>query len=259
MTKWRGLYFLTTTVVLAFAYAWFFGYQTLLMDGAWLLVWKAPVVRITPAQILNSAVAPGPGTKLSYFGYKFEVPWDDVDGGMGRVNPGKSAKIVCRSGLTLVLLNGPPHEFANTMLSSLQVQRGNLEQSFGAAFQSDYEVHRLIWEASPTNITPFVARQEAVREMLLLTIKAISAPRGAENGVFAVTTPDFKGFQFGRPQNSSNMVDVELFSDNGSLDFIFLQKLGGPTVLTQGDMNRVLRTLQKDSDSAGNNGSSKTR
>lgn len=57
---------------------------------------------------------------------------------------------------------------------------------------------------------------------------------------------EFRGFQYGRPPNASNL-NVELFADSGSLDFIFGQKANGPTVISQADINRILQTLHKAS------------
>jgi hypothetical protein len=80
---------------------------------------------------------------------------------------------------------------------------------------------------------------------MLLIIKAISLPSGADSGIFAVTAGDYHGFQFGLPQSSPRGVDVQLYSDNASLGFIFGRKLNGPVFITQSDINRVLQTIHK--------------
>ncbi len=60
-----------------------------------------------------------------------------------------------------------------------------------------------------------------------------------------VRAGEFSGFQFGRPANQSGELSVRLFSDSSSLNFIFNQKAAGPAVISQSDINRILRTLQK--------------
>jgi hypothetical protein len=41
---------------------------------------KAPAVAsIVPTELNDKSVSQAPGTKLSYFGYEFEVPWSDFD------------------------------------------------------------------------------------------------------------------------------------------------------------------------------------
>ena len=79
---------------------------------------------------------------------------------------------------------------------------------------------------------------------MLLVMKGISAPRGADSGIFAVQTGEFRGFQYGSAGDPTGF-SVELFADSGSLDFIFGQKANGPTVISQSDINRILSTLKK--------------
>ncbi len=41
---------------------------------------KAPAVaRIVPTELKDQTVSQAPGSRLSYFGYEFEVPWNDID------------------------------------------------------------------------------------------------------------------------------------------------------------------------------------
>jgi hypothetical protein len=250
-------YRIAAFAILAFAYLWLFGSQTLFMAKEWMLTFLAPVTRITPTEIKDSSISQSSGTQLCYLGYQFQVPWDDVDPSKGVVHPGRSASVTFRSEHSLVMMSGPPHEFVDTLLTSTEL-RAKFERLFGPALHSDYEFHRLIWEATPAK-SPFVPKLEAARELILLTLKSISAPRGAETGIFAVRTREFKGFQFGSPQKSPGSVDVELFSDTGSLDFIFLQKIGGPVMLTQSDINRVLSTLREAPHTAASTGSAKSQ
>jgi len=42
-------------------------------------------------------------------------------------------------------------------------------------------------------------------------------------------------------------VSVRLFSDSSSLNFILNQKPGGPVVISQPEINRILQTLHKAS------------
>src|SRR5439155_1410472 len=61
------------------AYLWFFGFQTLIVLEARYLTRKTPAVSMAPAQLADFSISRWPGRKLSYFGYEFEVPWNDVD------------------------------------------------------------------------------------------------------------------------------------------------------------------------------------
>jgi len=115
----------------------------------------------------------------------------------------------------------------------------------GEALASDYNFQRLMLDATPDTITPFVSRKKAVCQELLLVVKGLSAPRGADSGSFLVSSGEFKGFQFGRPSKALNGFSVELYSTTDSLDFIFAPKRNGPTAISQADVNRIIETLHR--------------
>jgi hypothetical protein len=78
--KWaRILIGLFVVVLVCVAYLWFFGFQTLIVLEARYLARKTPAVSMAPAQLADFSISRSPGRKLSYFGYEFEVPWNDVD------------------------------------------------------------------------------------------------------------------------------------------------------------------------------------
>jgi|ERR1700722_1429327 len=80
------------------AYLWFFGVQTFFIWETRRVARKEPIVWITPVQLLDSSKSQAPGKQLSYFGYVFEVPWDDIDQERTRVIGTNKAIIVFRSG-----------------------------------------------------------------------------------------------------------------------------------------------------------------
>jgi hypothetical protein len=76
-------------------------------------------------------------------------------------------------------------------------------------------------------------------------MKATTLPLGAESGVFSLSTNEFKGFQYGSPQNPPKHLSVELFKSDGHVDILFGQKLNGPTTISQADVNRVVQSVRK--------------
>ena len=245
MSKWMRVWVgLGITVLVCGIYLWFFGVQTFFALDARNIARKTPVVRNVLIELPDLSISQAPGKKLSYFGYEFEVPWTDIDEAKSRVVGGNKAIIAFRSGNVLSVWSGPPHELVNMVLASGRIDRETFRQIYGdEALQSDYAFHRIMLNATPERITPFVSKKQAVAEEMLVLMKAISAPRGADSGIFAVTAGDFKGFQYGRPLSAPRGFSVELYSDSGSLDFIFAPKLNGPTVISQPDVNRILQTL----------------
>jgi hypothetical protein len=239
---------LTSVAVAGGLYLWFLGVQTFCAVEGWNIGRRTPVVKIVPVALTDLSVSNAPGTKLSYFGYQFEVPWDDVDETKTKVIGGDKAIIAFRSGNVLSLWLGSPHDLVNTVLSSSDINRNAFRQFYGdEALESDYVFHRLMLDAAPSEISPFGSKKDAVTEEMLILMKAISVPRGAESGIFEVTAGDFRGFQFGRPQDPDGHLSVDLYSAAASLDFIFGQKIGGPAVISQPDVNRILSTLHKES------------
>lgn len=213
---------LSSVTVVGGLYFWFLGVQTFCTLEAWNIGWKTPVVKNVPVELSDLSVSQAEGTKLSYFGYEFQVPWNDIDEAKTRVIGGNKAIIAFRSGNVLSVWIGSPHDLVNTVLSSGRIDRNAFRQIYGdEALQSDYLFHRIMLEATPHKITPFVSKKQAISEAMLIVMKAISAPRGAESGIFEVSVGGFKGFQFGRPQSAHGGFSVELYSDTASLDLIF--------------------------------------
>src|SRR5579863_9482415 len=76
-----------------------------------------PVARIVPTELKDHSVSQAPGTKLSYLGYEFEVPWNDLDEAKTvlypKDKPQKTRVVLAfQSGLRLMVTAVPPREFA---------------------------------------------------------------------------------------------------------------------------------------------------
>jgi hypothetical protein len=250
MPKWaRILIALFVVLLLSFAYLWFFGFQTLILLEARYLTRKAPAVIMAPAQLADLSISRSPGRKLSYFGYEFEVPWNDVDESKsGLIPDSNKAMIVFQSGNSLSVWHGSPRAFLNTVLSNDKIDQNTLRRIVGdEALQSDYALYRTILQMTPDKMTPFESQRDAANQALLLLVKGICMPTGGDSGVLSVNAGEFSGFQFGRPQNPSGQVSARLFSDSSSLNFIFNQRPGGLVVISQHDINRILQTLRSSS------------
>jgi hypothetical protein len=245
-TKVRILIALFVLLLLSAIFLWFFGFQTGIVLGARYLARKKPVVSRAPAQLTELSISRSPGRKLSYFGYEFEVPWSDMDDSKTKMMGDNKELIAFQSGNSLSIWHGSPRAFVNSVLSNDKIDPSTLRRMYGdEALSSDSALYRTLLETTPERITPFMSRQDAVSRAFLLIVKATILPRGSESGVFALTAGEFSGFQFGRPQNQSGEVSVRLFSDSSSFNFIFYQKPGGPNVISQPDINRILQTLRR--------------
>lgn len=225
-------------------YLWLFGDQTFLAFEACAMARTLPFVKEIPVELSDSSVSRAPGRKLSYFGYEFEIPWDDVDDSKCRIVGGNKAIIAFLSGNALSVWAS--HESVNGAISGTGIHWQTFQQLYGgAALQSQYTFHHMMLEMTPDKITPFMSKRQAEGDFGLLMMKGFSSSSGAGSGIYFVKAGDFRGFQFGRPQSSPGSVSIELYSESTSLDFIFGQKANGSTVISQADINRILVTLKK--------------
>lgn len=68
-----------------------------------------------------------------------------------------------------------------------------------------------------------------------------------DTGLFSIRVNGWRGFQFGDPAKRPFRVTDELYDDDGGVDFIFLHKPGANGAISQGQINRVLTSLRRDS------------
>jgi hypothetical protein len=111
------------------------------------------------------------------------------------------------------------------------------------AFESDYGFMSRMLQVTPREITPFVSQRQAVAGEMLLLIKAISMPK-ADSGIFSIRTPGFQGFQFENPESRPFKITDELYSADGGIDIMFLQKVDGSVpAISQSEINRVIQSI----------------
>jgi hypothetical protein len=247
MTKRQRRLVLWANVLLVAGFSvWHFGVATLFVVETRYVGWKFPAVQKTPVELTDLSISQVPGRKLSYFGYEFEVPWDDLDQGKMK-QVGKGQLIAFRSGNALLFSKAAPKEFVQTFLSTTKVGPDKVRSLWGEeALRSDYSLHLLILEATPGEVSLFTRREDAVRSSMLILFKGIMTPRGGESGIFRVRTDRFQGFQYGDPQARPKLLNVDIFADDGGLSFAFAQKGQGLSpAITQAEINRVIQTVRR--------------
>jgi hypothetical protein len=247
MSKWmRILIGLGIVVVACGAYLWFFGVQTFYIWETRSVARKEPVVWTTPVELFDSSISQAPGKRLSYFGYEFEIPWDDVDQQKSKVIGTDKAIIVFRSGNVISFWIAPPNGLISNLLGNGKIDRESLGQLLGdEAAQSDYAFERAILESTPDKFSLLIPRRQAIQQGVLFSMKATALRPGTESGVFFISTKEFKGFQYGRPQNPPKRLSVELFKSDGHVDILFGQRFNGSTTISQADVNRVVQSVHK--------------
>jgi hypothetical protein len=215
---------------------------------------KAPAVAsVVPVDLKNKSISAAPGRTLSYFGYEFEVPWSDLEENKIALYPKDKtektkADLRFRSGLRLIVRAAHPREWVNDLPKDISVSARDLEAVFGnETMKSDYQFMKTLYEFTPQNMNHWATVQRGVtKEEFLLLIKSISLPKAAETGIFNVQNQDYKGFQLGDPRLRQAKILVDLYSEAGGIEIVFLQEdylnFSG---VTQPEINRIVQSLRK--------------
>jgi hypothetical protein len=246
MSRWkRTLLALAITFIFAGVYCWLFGFQTMSALVVGYEYRKLPEAARTPTALADVAISSVPHKQVTYFGYEFELPWDDVaepkDKTTGQIHVG-----AFRSGNAFCFSTFPPKRFVNKVMKTTKLDLQGLRRLYGdAAFESDYGFHKIMLQMTPSEITPFVSRRQDAAGAMLLLFKVISMPK-AESGIFSIQTPNFQGFQFEGPQNRPPRITAELYSNDGGIDVLFLQRAGGSAAsISQAEINRLMQSIHK--------------
>jgi hypothetical protein len=212
---------------------------------------KAPAVtRVTPEALQDLSISPAPGQQLSYFGYQFEIPWNDIDEAQTKLYPhDKPTRVVLNfSGLRLMVTNLPAGEWIRGMSSEFHLTPGQFEAIFGKkATQSDYSFNKTLYEFTPDTMDVWSLSWAAHnRENMLLLIKSIALSRSANSGIFAIENKSLKGFQQGNPKASPNGLIFALYSDTDGTEFVLSEKnYKSPERVSQVEINRIVQSLHR--------------
>ena len=197
----------------------------------------------------DQTISQAPGSRLSYFGYEFEVPWNDIDETLTKLYPKDQPSrvvLVFRSGLRLMITALPPRELINGISGELKTFPQNMESTFGhEAMKSDYNLVKILYEFTPDAMHHWnVSSRIFSREAMLLILKSLAPAKCAETGIFKVQNQNFEGFQQGNAENREHGVVVDLYSDDGSVELIFTEKnYTASAGVTKPEINRIILSL----------------
>lgn len=242
-----------TTVVITLAVIAFLVFWVAPVALSFDAVRKAsPVTRVVPTDLKDLSVSQIPGTKVSYVGYEFETPWNDLDESQTRSVPKDHPEMVSlafRSGLHLIVGAVPPRALPNGFVREWKLSPHNLESVFAAAAaESDYDFHKHLYEFTPDKMHLWALFPSLhYREQFLLDVKeVVLAGSSADTGIFNVQNQNWRGFQLGDPKAHPLRIAVHLYSDKGSVELTFAGKDGrGPVAVTQPEINRIVESFRK--------------
>ncbi len=234
-----------SVLVVGVIYLSLFGIQTGLALMARYQYRRVPEVALTPIALTDSSVSDTQHKKITHMGYEIELPWDDVDEQKSKI-AGPICLTAFHSGNAFWFSKFPPKEFVNLVTKTPRLNPQNLRQAFGDdAFQSDYGFMSKMLQATPKGIRPLGSRQEAIAGSMMLVIKALSMPK-TESGIFSFKVKGLQGFQYGNPQSRPYRIEDQLFGNDGGIELIFYQKVGGSeTSISQAEINRVIQSIHR--------------
>ncbi|HWW14911.1 MAG TPA: hypothetical protein VN310_09655 [Candidatus Dormibacteraeota bacterium] len=212
-----------------------------------------PVARVVPTDLKDHSVSQAPGTKLSYFGYEFEVPWSDLDEAKTahypKDKPEKTRVVLSfRSGLRLVVTAVPAREAVSFCATEFKIQPPGVELLFGpGASTSDYAFVSNVYRFTPDKMHYWsLSPRLHAREQMVLLTKSIMPVKAANSGIFNLQNQYYRGFQQGDPRVSRDGVVINLYSDEGDFEMIFLEKdYTHSAAVTQPEINRIVQSLRK--------------
>src|ERR1700751_1953491 len=117
-------------VVVGGIYLWLFGVQTTSALMVRYADRKMPDVARTPVPLSDSSISNMPHRKMSYLGYEFEVPWNDIDEQKSKT-VGTIRLTYFRSGNAFWFSTFPPKEFVNTVMKTDQLDPQCFRQLYG--------------------------------------------------------------------------------------------------------------------------------
>jgi hypothetical protein len=236
---WCGIVF-----GVVFIYLYVFGVSTwfIIIEGRNLSGKDDPSLWETPVALKDLSISKAPGRKLSYLGYEFEVPWDDLDEQKTRL-VGKWQVISFHSGESIVFSTPPPNGFVNSFFEEGGADKRAWSRFLGAeTIQSDYAFIRAALETAPGDIGLLTPRGAAARTIFLLLMKSIQIiANDGESGIFLIETKDFHGFQYGNPASRPPQIQADLLADKVHLHFVFPEK---KWAISQPEINRVIQSAR---------------
>jgi hypothetical protein len=212
-----------------------------------------PVARVVPTELKDHSVSQAPGTKLSYVGYQFEVPWGDLDETKTTPYPKDKAEktrvvLSFRSGLRLVVTAFPAREIVNAWASEFKAQPQGIELLFGPGTStSDYTFVKNVYGFTPNKMHYWsFSRGLHFREQMVLLTKSITPVKAAASGIFNLRNQHYQGFQQGDPRVTKDDIVVDLYSDDGAFEMVLSRRdYTSPTGVTQPEINRIVESLRK--------------
>src|SRR5271156_3251827 len=196
-----------------------------------------------PRPLGDTAISTAEVSSLSFYGYRFEVPWKEID---KQWDDGRTVRVQFKTGETLRFNN--PECFQNNPINSKAVNDDR--DHFGIAFgkgisESKYEQLKAVLSATPGQFSLFRSHTEFARVLALLEIKGVWFEHNtAAPDIFSFATDTFRGFEFSGLSQGWQNVTLHLFDKTDHWFQINIQgdeRLG--VRVTQPQINLIIQSF----------------
>lgn len=231
-----------------------FGLQTLVWFNAKRWTSQDPWLADTPQPLATTPappdVAPPPGKngktpkppQLKAYDYEFTAPWP---GNVKTVPSSAYVQFQFDSGQVIVFFDPESQlDTVRQMKSGETTQYQQFQNIFGEqAPNTNYELYKTVYSASPAQVSPFMHSQDAFRTNVLLLWK-LSFGFDAQPGIHSFELGKNRGFEFGDATNG-RPVALRVFDErDGQFRLIFTAAGGATGKFTQDDINLAAQSLR---------------
>ena len=149
--------------------------------------------------------------------------------------------------MVTVYAGGPSDELDRFYASSTSRRALETEYFGDDPPRNDYEFTQRVLAVTPETLERKKAAAEAQGYTKLFEEKIKIIRDVGDDGIFSISTPLFRGFQFNTPASKISSVEVRLYNDHTKLYFSFLTQ-GDARKATQADINRIVQSIRIDPD-----------
>jgi hypothetical protein len=190
-----------------------------------------------PRPLVESGQSSASGASLSYFGCRFEVPWQEI---VLERNEGRWAEVRFKTGQTVKVFNPNEfyvHGFISDYVGSSSIWEMALKEGFPAP---KYDQFKAVLSSSPSQLSPFQSRPKFARTMVLISQKGVyfeHTPFKPE--IFSFERTNLRGFEVSGISQKTEEATLTFFDPT---DRMFTVRIRGDrnTNLNQSEIDRVI-------------------
>jgi hypothetical protein len=226
---------------LALSYAVVFGKPTSIVWRMRKEAAENPRLSIVPVPLPNTSISQESGATVEFFGYDFEVPWQDA----GSKQEGAIAMVSSKSNRAGVIFFDPASESGIVKLMK-ETPGGRPEYLYPLYgkqnAKSEYDLAHATLNSSPSQLSLIFPWSKEVYAANLLLMKEVYT-LGPGAALYSFQFGHFRGFQQGNPERDKR-VEVQAYdAEDRKFRLVFSSDVNPKGVLKQTDINRVLQTL----------------